>query len=40
MRTAQAPKTQLRLVDLATGSSSALGTVGDDSPLIGMAIEP
>lgn len=40
VRTAQAPKTQLRLVDLATGISSALGTVGDGSPLIGMAIEP
>ncbi len=40
VRTAQAPKTRLVLVDLATGSSTALGTVGDGSPLLGMAIEP
>jgi hypothetical protein len=40
VRTPQAPKTRLVLVDLATGSSSTLGTVGDGSPLLGMAIEP
>ncbi len=40
VRTTQTPKTQLRLVDLATGGSTALGTVGDGSPLIGLAIAP
>jgi len=33
-------RTRLYQVDLRTGSASLLGTVGDGTPLLGMAVEP
>jgi hypothetical protein len=40
VRTAAQPRTQLHLVDLATGQARLIGTVGDGAPLLGMAVEP
>lgn len=40
VRTAAQPATRLHLVDLATGTAQAIGTVGDGAPLVGMAVEP
>jgi hypothetical protein len=40
VRTASEPRTRLLLVDLASGRTQALGTVGDGSPLLGIAVEP
>jgi hypothetical protein len=40
VRSVAAPQTRLHLVDLDTGRTTALGRVGDGSPVIGMAIEP
>lgn len=40
VRSVGATRTRLLLVDLATGRAQALGTVGDGSPLLGIAIEP
>lgn len=40
VRTEDEPRTRLQLVDLTTGRTTLLGTVGDGSPLLGMAIEP
>ena len=40
VRTAAQPRTRLHLVDLATGSARAIGTVGDGAPVVGMAVEP
>jgi len=40
VRTPANTKTQLHLLDLASGRATLLGTVGDGRALIGMAIEP
>ena len=40
VRTAQAPTSRLHLVNLSTGRATLIGTVGDGSPLVGMAVEP
>jgi hypothetical protein len=40
LRTATAPTTRLYLIDLSSGQARFIGTVGDGTPLIGMAIEP
>lgn len=40
VRTAADSQTRLHQVDLATGATRSLGTVGDGTPLLGMAIEP
>lgn len=40
VRTAAQPRTRLHLVDLATGTAQAIGTVGDGAPLVGLAVEP
>ena len=33
-------RTRLHLVDLAPGQPRLIGTVGDGTPLLGMAVEP
>ncbi|MFP5446967.1 MAG: DUF4394 domain-containing protein, partial [Betaproteobacteria bacterium] len=40
VRTSVDSHTRLHLVDLRTGASRPLGTVGEGAPLLGMAIEP
>lgn len=40
VRTAADTSTQLHQVNLATGATRPLGTVGDGMPLLGLAIEP
>ena len=40
VRTPQHPRARLFRLDLATGQATAVGTVGQGQPLIGMAIEP
>ena len=40
VRTAADGPTRLHLVDLRTGATRPLGTVGEGAPLLGMAIEP
>ena len=40
VRTAQAPGARLHLIDLASGRARFLGTVGDGTALLGMAVEP
>ena len=40
VRTATDRGTRLHVVDLATGGTKPLGTVGEGAPLLGMAIEP
>ncbi len=40
VRSAGATRTRLLLIDLATGHAQSLGTVGDGSPLLGIAVEP
>ena len=40
VRSAADVRTRLFLIDLKTGRASALGTVGDGKPVLGLAIEP
>lgn len=40
VRTADRPGTRLHLIDLGTGRAQFIGTVGDGTPLVGMAVEP
>lgn len=40
LRTVDNPRSTLYQIDLSTGQASALGVVGDGSPLAGLAIEP
>ena len=40
VRTPEQPRTRLYQVNLATGSAQFIGTVGDGTPLVGMAVEP
>ncbi len=40
VRTADTSRTRLYLIDLATGKAQLIGTVGDGTALLGMAVEP
>ena len=40
VRMATQPATRLYSIDLTSGKATFIGTVGDGSPLIGLAVEP